>query len=135
MSAFDCFHLLYYKCYKINLNRGGSYIDSPEWIKNKKATINPINKKDNKCFQYAVAVTLNHEEIKNDPQDITKIKPFINKYNWEGINFPSEKDEWKKIEKNNVTITLNVLYAKREKMCPAYVSKHNSNHEKKLFFQ
>ena len=29
---FDYFKLLYYKCYKINLNRGGSSIDSPEWI-------------------------------------------------------------------------------------------------------
>ena len=27
-----------------------NYIDSPDWIKNKKATINPINKKDNQCF-------------------------------------------------------------------------------------
>ena len=68
--------------------------------KNKKATINPINKKD-KCFQYAVTVVLNHEEIKKDPQRIAEIKSFTNKYNWEGINFPSEKDDWKKFEKNN----------------------------------
>ena len=63
----------------------------------KKAIINPINKKDNKCFQYAITVALNYEEIKKDPQRITKIKPFINKYNWKGINFPSEK-RW--LEKN-----------------------------------
>ena len=49
--AFDYVQLLYYKCYKTNPNCGGSNIDSPDWIKNKKATINPINKKDNKCFQ------------------------------------------------------------------------------------
>ena len=49
----------------------------------------------------------------------------MNKYKWEGIDFPSKKDEWKKIEKNNVTIGLNVLYAKKEKIYPAYVSKHN----------
>ena len=42
--------LLYYKCHKANPNCGGSYIDSPDWIKNKKVTINPINKKENKCF-------------------------------------------------------------------------------------
>ena len=41
------------------MNRSGSYIDSPDWIKSKKATINTINKKDNKCFQYAVTVALN----------------------------------------------------------------------------
>ena len=34
--TFDCVHLLYYKCHKINLNRVGSYIDCPDWIKNKK---------------------------------------------------------------------------------------------------
>ena len=79
--VFDYVHLLYYKCHKINLNLGRLYIDSPDWIKNRKATINPINKKDNKCFQYSVTVTLNLQEIKKDPQRITKNKPFINKYN------------------------------------------------------
>ena len=57
--VFDYVQLLYYKCHKISLNRGGSYKDSTVWIKNKKATIKPINKKDNKCFQYIVTVTLN----------------------------------------------------------------------------
>ena len=56
---------------------------------------------------------------KKDPQGITKIKPFINKCNREG-NFSSEKDDWKKIEQNNVTIALNVLYAKKENIYPAY---------------
>ena len=64
--VFNYVQLLYYKCHKINPNRCGSYIVSPDWIKNQKATTNPINKKDNKCFQYAVAVTLNHEEIKKE---------------------------------------------------------------------
>ena len=62
------------------------------WIKNKKAKIDPNNKKDNKCFQYAVTIALNHEEIKKDLQRITKIISFTNKCDWEGINFPSEKD-------------------------------------------
>ena len=103
--VFSYDHLFYYKCHSRNLNRDGSYIDSPDWIKNKKTTINPISGKDNKCFQYDVTVALSHEEIKKDPQ---KIKPFINKYNGEGINFSSEKDDWKKIEKINVIIALNV---------------------------
>ena len=65
-------------------------------MKNKKVTTNPINKKDGKCFQSAIIVALNHEEIKKDPIRITKIKLFINKYNWKGINFPSEKNDWQK---------------------------------------
>ena len=48
--VFDYVQLLYYNCHEINFNRGGSYIDSSDWIKNKKVIINPINKKDNKCF-------------------------------------------------------------------------------------
>ena len=57
---------------------------------------------------------------------MTKINPFINKYQWEGRNFQSEKNDWEKFVKNNVTIALNVLYAKKEQIYPAYVSKHNS---------
>ena len=38
---FDSVDLLHYKCHKTSLNRGGLYIDSPKWLKNKKATINP----------------------------------------------------------------------------------------------
>ena len=60
--TFDYVHLLYCKCHKINPNCGVSCKNSPDWIKNKKATINLINKKD-KCFQHLVTVTLNHKEI------------------------------------------------------------------------
>ena len=45
---------------------------------------------------------------------MTKIKPFINKYKWEGINSPSQKNNWKKFDKNNVRIIHNVLYAKNK---------------------
>ena len=75
---------------------------------------------------------LNHEQIKKDPQRITNIKPFIDKYNYEGINYPSENDDWKKVGKRNLTIALNVLYIKKDKLYPAYVSKHNSNCKKQV---
>ena len=55
---FDSVQLLYCKCRKINFKRGGSYINSPDWIKKKKAAISPKNA-DDKCFQYAVTVALN----------------------------------------------------------------------------
>ena len=77
------------------MNCSGSYTDSPELIKNKKATTNIINKKDNKCLQYNVTVALIHGKIRKNPERITKIKLFINKYKWDGINFPSEKDDQK----------------------------------------
>ena len=63
--AFDSVDALYYRLHKTSLNRGGSYIDSPEWLKNNKATINPKNN-DDKCFQYAIPLALNHQYIKKD---------------------------------------------------------------------
>ena len=100
-------------------------IDPPYWIKNKKATINPINKIFSICCNSCLILCRNKKrptkgkycvEIKKDPQRVTKIKSFINKYNLEGISFLLEK------EKNIVTIALNVLYGKKN---PAYVSKNN----------
>ena len=55
---YDGVELLQYKIHKIRLNRDGC-IDSPKWLKKKKATINPINEKDDKYFQYAGNVPLN----------------------------------------------------------------------------
>ena len=60
---FDSVDALYYDLNKKNLSRGGSYIDSPEWLKNKKAIINPKSN-DGKCFQYALTVASNYEQIK-----------------------------------------------------------------------
>ena len=48
---FDSVDLLYYHLQRVSLKRGESYVDSPKWLKDKGATINPKNKKDNKCFQ------------------------------------------------------------------------------------
>ena len=62
-----------------------------------------------------------------------KIKHFITKYDWEGMNYPSGKDGWKKCFKTNLTIPLNFCMLKSTKIYPAYVSKHNSNREIKLF--
>ena len=69
---------LYYKFYKIKPVHGGSCIYSSDLIKNKKSTVNLINKKD-KCFQYVIKVVLNNEEIGKHPKRITKIMPFRNK--------------------------------------------------------
>ena len=56
--------------------------------------------------------------------------PFIKKYNWKGTNFPLGKDDWKKFEKNNPTLMCYML--KKMTIYPAYISKHNLNHEKQI---
>ena len=71
---------------------------------------------------------------KKDPQRITKVKPFINKYNWEGINIPSEKDDWEKNVKSNVKIALNVLLAKKKKYILLIFQNITQIVKNKLFF-
>ena len=75
---FDSVQLKYCKCHKTNFERGCSYIDSPDWIKKKRATTN-LKNTDSKWFQYAVTVALNYEEIKWNTERVSNIKPFINK--------------------------------------------------------
>ena len=36
-------------------------------------------------------VALKHEKIGKNPRRMTKIKSFLDKYNWEGTKYPSEK--------------------------------------------
>ena len=131
--GFDGVNLLYHDFNKISLNRGGSYIEPAKWIKDKRSIINPKNN-DYKCFQYAITVALNHDKINRNLQRISKIKPFIEQYNWNGIEFPATSKDWKKFERNNESIALNVLYVpyKTKKISLAYKSKHNLNREEKL---
>ena len=128
---FDNVDLLYYNQQKISLNRkGSSYIDSAKRLKNKKATINHKNK-DNNFFQYALTSALNYQNIKKVLQRISKIKPFINQYNWKEADFPSEQKDWKKFELNNKSTALNILFVpyNTEKIRLAYKSKYNFKRE------
>ena len=129
--VFDGVNMLYYDFNKISSNRGGSYIDSPVWIKNKKATINP-NNNDNKCFQNVLTAALNYEKIKKDPGRISKIEPFIDLYNWKEIDFQGK--DWKKFESKTKSIALNILYVPHntKKIYLAYKSKYNSTRENQV---
>ena len=113
---FDSVQMMYYKCHKVNFGRGGSYINSPDQIKKKKATISPKNTDD---------------KVSN-PERVSNIKQYINKFKWKAINYPSKINDWKTLEKNNLTIALNVLYIKEKEIYPAYISKINSNCEKQI---
>ena len=60
----------------------------------------------------------------------------MDKYNWEGINFPSHKEDWKKFESNNQSIALNILFVPygAEKIRLGYKSKHNFKHKNQAIF-
>ena len=69
---------------------------------------------------------MNYGEIQSHPKRVSNIKPFINKYKWKRINYPSKID-WKTLEKNNPTVPLNILYIKEKEICPADILKISSN--------
>ena len=122
---FDGINFFYYSFNKTSIYRGGTYIYSPKWLKDKKSTINPKNN-DDKCFQYTVTLALNLDNIEKNPQRISKIKPFINNYNWKDIDFPTTNKDWRKFKLNN-DIALNILYIPHNtrKIQLAYRPKNN----------
>ena len=63
-----------------------------------------------------------------------RLKPYINKYNWEEIDFPAGSKEWQKFERNNKTIALNVLYIPHntKAISVAYRSEYNNKHKKQV---
>ena len=90
---FERVDLLEYNLHKISLNRGSSYIESTEWLKNKGVTINPKNTKNNSRFQYAITSALNYKNINCHPERISKLEPFINNYNWKDIEYLSHSKD------------------------------------------
>ena len=75
-----------------------------------------------------------YQKIKSNPERISKIKPFIDQYNWKEIDFPSHSKDWKKFESNNKSIALNILYASHntKEIRHACKSKYNLNRENQV---
>ena len=117
----------YYYCAIKNL----SEVNSLGWLQGKKEAI--INNNNNN-FQNALDDVLNYQTIETHPERISKLKPYIDEYNWEGINFPAGSKEWQKFEQNNDTIAFNILYVKHniKKISVVYRSKHNNTRKKQV---
>ena len=119
---FDGINFFYYNFNKTSIYRGGK----------KKSTIN-LKNNDDKCFQYAVTLALSLDNTNKHPQRISKIKPFIDQYNWKDIDFPPTNKDWRKLELYN-DIALNILYIPHntKKIQLAYRSKNNLTCDKQV---
>ena len=124
--VFNGINYFYYDFNRVSISKGGSYIESTKWLKDKKCTVNQKNT-DRKCFQYATILALNFNKIDKHHQRISKIKPFIENYNWNDINFPTIKKDWNRFQVNNKNVALNILYVpfNTKKNEIAYKSKYN----------
>ena len=105
-----------------------SELNSLGWLRGKKEAI--IN--NDNSFQNALNGALNYKTIETNPERISKSKPYINRYNWEGIEFPAGPKDWKKFDRNNKTIALNILFIPHNTntIGVAYRSKYNNKRKK-----
>ena len=117
------------------MQRGASYIPTPNWIKNKKATINPENKKDIYCFMYAITIALYHKQLGTNPEGISrKLLEHITMFNWHYIDFPASFNDYIIFEQLNEDIALNILYVpyNQKTICSEYVSSRNYTAKKQV---
>ena len=100
------------------------------WLRGKKEAI--IN--NDNSFQNALNDTLNYQTTETNPERISKLKPYINRYNWEGIEFPAGPKDWKKFERNNKANVLNTLFIPHntKTIRVVYRSEYNSNRKKQV---
>ena len=63
-----------------------------------------------------------------------KLRPYINQYNWKGIKFPLDKQDWKKFEQNKKKIALNISFVPHNKkeIEQAYISNYNYKRKKQV---
>ena len=104
---------------------GSSYIELPEYLKNKKAVTN-IKNEDNKCFLWCVLRALNPKPTSPERLD-KKLKEKENTLNMEGIEYPVRLLDINEFEKQNETITITVFgYNEWDKVYPPRTSKHRN---------
>ena len=101
----------------------GSYMELPEYLKNKKAIINMKNQ-DDKCFMWCVLRALNPKDKNAERVD----KDLISKQdtlNMKGIKYPVSLRDIDRFDSLNPTISITVLgYDEKEKVYPLRVSEY-----------
>ena len=101
-----------------------------EFLKSKRAILNPHNT-ENKSFQYLITLSLYHEQIGKNYNRVSNIKPYINNFNWENINFPPTQQDYKSFEMNSTSVALNILTINdQEKISYLRESQFNNNRKK-----
>ena len=116
------------------MQRGASYIPTPNWIKNKKATINPKNN-DIYYFIYAITIALYHKELGTNPERISKkLIDHIKLLNWYDEICPASLNDYIIFEQLNEDIALNTFYVpyNQKTICTEYISNRNFTAKKQV---
>ncbi|KAF4529188.1 hypothetical protein B566_EDAN017653 [Ephemera danica] len=92
---------------KNNPLRVSSYLKIPEKFKFHHALINPYNVNDNECFKWSVCASQHNGP---HPERTTNLLQYINRFEWEGVRFPTAITDVRKFERINPKVSIN-LYA------------------------
>ena len=117
------------KQYEYNFQKASSYI--PLQFRSH-IIINIKNEKDNKCFLWSILAKL--YPVNNNKQRVSNYKPYEDKINMEGIEYPVRIKDISKVEKQNNNICINVFALEnqtdKQSLYPVYISNENNNKEK-----
>ena len=78
---------------------GSSYVELPDWIKNKKAVINILNTTDSQFFKWCITRAMNPIG-KNQKLITKKLREQSKIFDWTGVNFPTSFEDISRFEKN-----------------------------------
>ena len=98
-------------------NNESTFVMLPKWLKSLRCITNPLNNTkggDKECFQYSIGLSKDNEIGKNCGR-INKIQLFLRHFNFEDINYPIKKEDYETFERNNESISLNVLKLDNER--------------------
>jgi len=116
LESIDGLLLSIYKCTPMG---GSSYIELPTYIDRKRGTINPQNT-DQECFKWAILAKHVAENL-SDKYKYCVGKNYHqheDKYNFEGITFPTPLSDINKFEKNNNNVSINVYGLEKKFQIP-----------------
>ena len=111
-------------------------------MKDLHCTVNPLNDKVNynKCFDYSIVLSMYSSKMGNNYNQLYKIKPYLNEFNFKNINYPLngiplKKEDYQTFERNNESIALNILKAdESQDITYLFKSRHDSRDIKCIYY-
>ena len=88
--------------------RGGSYMELPAKLKNKKAVLNIQNRRDNECLRWAIRAALFPAPRGRNPMR-TSSYTTEDGLNFTGIDFPTPVSQIGRLERQNQNLAINVF--------------------------
>lgn len=116
---------LTFNIHKYSPLKAGTFVDLPNFIKNKKAVLN-IQNNDEYCFLWCIMAAL--FPVKNNGCKTSSYPAFQDHLKYDDLEFPLKLKNVKKFEIMN-DLSINVYAFEKKEVYPVYLSSHKSNKE------